>query len=53
MAGNKHSFYSAIFIENFNSVIGYTYNGALYLWREKSNSNILKKEMKNSGKVSL
>ena len=33
MLGNKNTFYSAIFAENFNSIIAYTYNGSFYLWR--------------------
>jgi elongator complex protein 2 len=33
MLGNKNSFYSALFVEEYNSIIAYTYNGALYLWR--------------------
>jgi WD40 repeat protein len=33
MLGNKHSFYSALFVENYNSILAYTYNGAFYLWR--------------------
>jgi elongator complex protein 2 len=33
MVGNKHSFFSAIFSDNFKSIIAYTYNGAFYLWK--------------------
>jgi hypothetical protein len=33
MLGNKHTFYSALFVENYNSILAYTYNGAFYLWR--------------------
>jgi hypothetical protein len=33
MVGNKHAFFSAIFVENFKSIVAYTYTGALYLWR--------------------
>lgn len=33
MVGNKHSFFSALLIENFKSILAYTYNGSFYLWR--------------------
>lgn len=32
MVGNKHAFYSAIFLRNTNEILGYTYNGSFYLW---------------------
>jgi elongator complex protein 2 len=48
MVGNKHAFFSAIFIENYSSILAYTYNGAFYLWRtepatDKNYSQILYK----------
>jgi elongator complex protein 2 len=33
MVGNKHSFFSAMFVDNFKSIIAYTYNGAFYYWK--------------------
>ncbi len=33
MVGNKHSFFSAMFVDNFKSIIAYTYNGAFYFWK--------------------
>jgi len=33
MVGNKHAFYSAMFINGINQVLGYTYNGSFYLWK--------------------
>ena len=33
MVGNKHCFYYANFIENYNAVLACTYNGSFYLWR--------------------
>lgn len=41
MVGNKHAFFSAIFIENNSSVLAYTYNGAFYLWRKKDEGKVL------------
>jgi len=40
MVGNKHAFFSALFIENFNSVLAYTYNGAFYLWKYNPDEKI-------------
>ncbi len=37
MSGNKHSFFSAMFIENFSAILAYSYNGAFYLWRQTNN----------------
>lgn len=44
MVGNKHAFFSAMFIENFQSIMAYTYNGALYLWRYCGESKQYKSE---------
>jgi WD40 repeat protein len=33
MLGNKHSFFSAVFADDYKSVIAYTYNGAFYYWK--------------------
>jgi hypothetical protein len=33
MTGNKHAFFSALFVEDNKSILAYTYTGALYLWR--------------------
>lgn len=33
MVGNKHAFFYANFIENYNSILAYTFNGSFYLWR--------------------
>ena len=37
MVGNKHAFFYANFIENYNSILAYTYNGSFYLWRYNQN----------------
>ena len=33
MVGNKHAFFSSIFVEKGSSIIAYTYNGAFYYWK--------------------
>lgn len=35
MVGNKHAFFSAMFLDSFKSVIAYTYNGSFYYWKSK------------------
>jgi len=48
MVGNKHAFFSAIFVENCKSILAYTYTGALYLWRFNGKKKIKKfKKLKN------
>jgi len=32
MAGNKHAFYGAQFLEDDKSILAYTYNGAMHRW---------------------
>jgi len=34
MVGNKHAFYSAMFLNDVENVLGYTYNGSFYLWKK-------------------
>ena len=33
MTGNRHSFFSALFLDNNNSILAYTFNGAFYFWK--------------------
>lgn len=38
MTGNKHSFFLAIFINNDNAILAYTFTGAMYLWEREDDS---------------
>lgn len=46
MSGNKHTFFSAIFLGDSNNISAYTFTGALYIWsraneNEKFNSTVV------------
>ena len=36
--GNKHAFFGATFLNDTNSILAYTYNGALVQWRKLDDS---------------
>jgi len=36
LVGNKHAYFGAIFLIDDNSILAYTYGGALHLWRRPS-----------------
>lgn len=42
MTGNKHAYFGAIFLDNENSIISYTYTGALYYYTREKSSDIYK-----------
>ena len=36
LVGNKHAYFGAVFLNDDNSILAYTYGGALHLWRRPS-----------------
>ena len=39
MHGNKHSFFSAIFLNSEKRIVAYNFTGALYYWQKDEESN--------------
>ena len=39
MVGNKHAFFGAMFLENANQILAYTYGGAMHQWMRKATSS--------------
>ena len=36
MAGNKHAFFGAVFLEDDKQILAYTYNGAMHRWDKET-----------------
>jgi WD40 repeat protein len=36
LVGNKHAYFGAVFLNDNNSILAYTYGGAMHLWRRLS-----------------
>lgn len=38
LVGNKHAYFGAIFLENINHILAYTYGGAMHQWLQDSDT---------------